>query len=241
MEMNSPTGKKILALVRQGDYAHPGETAAIDLVFGKVPKDPSRSILDIGCGRGGTAHYVQSNGWGKVVGVDIDGNSITEAKQAYPQIVFLTADIMKLSKTLKGPFDIICAFNVFYTIPDHLHLLKELRQTIGPSGRLAVFDYLRFGENKEAFPFKDWNPLDPGAIGAHLAEAGWQPAETVDISVMYEEWYTDLVSRIQANAKPITDLAGKEWFDFTLSFFQKILTAIRDGQLGGAVLWAEPV
>jgi len=53
MRMNSPTGKKILALVREGDYAHPGEEAAIGLVMRDFAPDPGRLILDVGCGPGG--------------------------------------------------------------------------------------------------------------------------------------------------------------------------------------------
>ena len=52
--MNSPEGKQILALVRKGDFAHPGEEA-IDICFSSLEKDPSREVIDIGCGRGGTA------------------------------------------------------------------------------------------------------------------------------------------------------------------------------------------
>ena len=76
MRMNSPTGKGILSLVREGDYAHPGEEQAIDLVFAALPKDPDRQVLDLGRGRGGTAAYVQRHGWGRVTGVDIDAETL---------------------------------------------------------------------------------------------------------------------------------------------------------------------
>jgi cyclopropane fatty-acyl-phospholipid synthase-like methyltransferase len=60
--MNSPQGKRILALVREGDYAHPGEERAIDLIFSSLPRDAAREVLDVGCGRGGTADYVRAHG-----------------------------------------------------------------------------------------------------------------------------------------------------------------------------------
>ncbi len=53
MDMNSPMGKQILALIRDGDYAHAGEEEAIELTLKNVSKDPGRRVLDVGCGRGG--------------------------------------------------------------------------------------------------------------------------------------------------------------------------------------------
>jgi len=58
--MNSFAGKRLLALVRGGDYAHAGEEEAIELAFRAVPKAPQKSILDVGCGRGGTIAFLRA-------------------------------------------------------------------------------------------------------------------------------------------------------------------------------------
>ena len=71
MKMQHFVGKQMLAMMRKGDYAHAGEEEAIDLVMNKIPKDNTRLILDVGCGLGGTAKYIQDHGWGKVTGIDI--------------------------------------------------------------------------------------------------------------------------------------------------------------------------
>ena len=47
--MNSYLGKRILALVRDGDYAHAGEEEAIALAMAPLAKDARRRILDAGC------------------------------------------------------------------------------------------------------------------------------------------------------------------------------------------------
>ncbi|MCP4315878.1 MAG: class I SAM-dependent methyltransferase [Hyphomicrobiales bacterium] len=62
--MNSYLGKQLLALVRQGNYAHAGEEEAIELAMADLPKDAGQELLDAGCGRGGTAAYLQAHGWG---------------------------------------------------------------------------------------------------------------------------------------------------------------------------------
>jgi hypothetical protein len=68
MNMNSFEGKRILALIREGDYAHAGEEEAIERVFRAVPKQAGSWLLDVGCGRGGSAEYLRRRGWGRVEG-----------------------------------------------------------------------------------------------------------------------------------------------------------------------------
>ena len=53
LAMSCATGKRLLALVREGDYAHPGEAEAIRLLLAGVRPDEHRRILDAGCGGGG--------------------------------------------------------------------------------------------------------------------------------------------------------------------------------------------
>ena len=59
MQMISYTGKQLLALIRGDDYAHAGEAEAIELAFRSVPRRPDQLLLDVGCGLGGTAKYVE--------------------------------------------------------------------------------------------------------------------------------------------------------------------------------------
>ncbi len=45
MNMNSFEGKRILALIREGDYAHAGEEEAIERAFRSIPKNPGHWLL----------------------------------------------------------------------------------------------------------------------------------------------------------------------------------------------------
>jgi 2-polyprenyl-3-methyl-5-hydroxy-6-metoxy-1,4-benzoquinol methylase len=60
--MSSAQGKALLALARGGDFAHPGEIDSVVSVLSRLPNDPLRSILDVGCGRGGTAGAIADRG-----------------------------------------------------------------------------------------------------------------------------------------------------------------------------------
>ena len=78
--MSSITGKLVLAAIREYDYAHAGEQEAIERVFAGLPRHADQRVLDVGCGIGGTAQYLCEQGWGQVVGVDIDANNIASAR-----------------------------------------------------------------------------------------------------------------------------------------------------------------
>lgn len=239
MEMNSPIGKEILALVRKADYAHAGEEEAIDIVFKNISKDASRFLLDVGCGRGGTAQYVQHRGWGRVLGVDIDSDSIDYAKKEYSDVEFIAGDAMNLDRYLSRQFNIIYLFNTFYAFSDHHKALEQFRKLSPESGQLVIFDYMLKPQGRKDFLFKEWNPLDFSVIQSLFLATDWRIVKTDDISALYRKWYKKLVSRIEASSEKIIVLAGKEWLDFVSSFYHKILDAIEKQLLGGAIVYAE--
>jgi SAM-dependent methyltransferase len=238
MDMNSPLGKEILALVRKADYAHAGEEEAIEIVFKDMPKDPKRLLLDVGCGRGGTAEYVQRKGWGAVVGVDIDSDSIEYARRKYPGVEFMAADAMNLAQGLPRRFDIIYLFNTFYALSDHLRALRQLRALSHEPGEVFIFDYLLRSKDRQEFPFKEWNPLDFSIIQKLFPAAGWRVTRTDEISALYAKWYKELVLRIDAASDAIIALGGREWLDFVRTFYGKIVDAIERNLLGGAIVCA---
>jgi len=125
--MNSPQGKAILALVREGDYAHPGEEEAIDAVTNDLPRTSIHRVLDIGCGRGGTANWFYQHKWGEVVAIDIDANSIDYAQKTYPQVQFHACDVTDVNQLSLPSFDLAYLFNSFYAFPDQRAALKAIR------------------------------------------------------------------------------------------------------------------
>src|SRR5690348_2894853 len=113
MQMNSYTGKQLLALIRDSDYAHAGEEEAIELALRSVPRRPDQLLLDVGCGRGGTAKYVQDRGWGSVAGLDVEPDSIARARQVYPGIAFHACDVVRAGAVIGRRHDVIYLFNSF--------------------------------------------------------------------------------------------------------------------------------
>jgi SAM-dependent methyltransferase len=143
--MNSFEGMRILSLVRDGDYAHAGEEEAIELAMAPIAKRPGQVIVDAGCGRGGTAHYIQTKGWGRVIGFDIEPSSIAAARKAYPDIEFHVCDVCEAARTLDAMADVVCMFNAYYCFPDQARALQSLRHISRRTTRLVIFDHVNRG------------------------------------------------------------------------------------------------
>ncbi|MEM7223833.1 MAG: class I SAM-dependent methyltransferase [Pseudomonadota bacterium] len=241
--MNSFQGKQVLALVRDGDYAHAGEEEAIEQAMAAFPKDPARRILDAGCGRGGTAAYLQAHGWGQVTGFDREADSIPWARERYPHVTFHDCDLYHVAGVIQGPFDMVTLFNVLYALPERARALEILAGLTAPAGRLMIFDYVdpgNFPDSDSAHMTAPELPPPPklADLPDLLAAGGWRLDETQELHAPYERWYADLVARIEAKRPAIEDLAGAEGYTHVHETYADMLHDIRQGTLGGAIVYA---
>jgi len=254
VRMNSLPGKEILALVRDGDYAHPGEESAIGLVFGELPADPGRQVLDVGCGLGGTADYVRRRGWGRVTGVDIDRDTLAAARQRYPEIEFRAADAGSLAELWHARFNLIYLFNAFYAFPDQARALCQMHAAATAGASLMIFDYTgRNGSPHDAgvwpenyrksrpFNHQGWTPLHPERFPDQLRDAGWEVERVADFSAEYIAWYRRLCGRITAKQDRIEAGYGPEWYAYVLKRYCGLLSAVENGTVGGAAYWARRI
>jgi SAM-dependent methyltransferase len=239
--MSSYLGKQILALVREGDFAHAGEEEAIECALAALPKDPDRQILDAGCGRGGTAAYMQAHGWGRVTGIDLEPKAVAYAREKYPLSTFVHCDIADVARCVPAHFDVVTLFNVLYAISDQGAALRALAGRAKPNGGLVIFDYVDPGHYSQA-PLRDGdiaflpNPPRRAHLADLLESGGWQLQSVEDLTGDYARWYQALVVKIEAKRAGIEDLAGAEGFAHVHGLYSDLLAAIRDGRLGGALI-----
>jgi SAM-dependent methyltransferase len=244
VKMNHADGKRLLAAVRDGDFAHAGEEAGVRMAWRRLPKRPNQSCLDAGCGRGGTAALVQSQGWGQVIGLDIDAETISFAQTAYPDVRFVAADVTCAGELFPTQFDIIYAFNAFYAFPEQHAALGALRLAGKPDATLCLFDYLdrggftetRFAEKPETLL---WRPLSMNSLQSRLDQTGWSLGECLDISVDFETWYTKFVNRFAIRRQQLLKLFASELVNYAEDYYYSLLEAIKTGALGGAIVYAQ--
>jgi Methylase involved in ubiquinone/menaquinone biosynthesis len=246
MRMNHPDGKRLLATVRDGDYAHAGEEEAIHLLWERLPKIPHQSCLDAGCGRGGTAAFVQSHGWATVTGIDIDAESIAEASARHPGIPFHAFDIAQAGVRFPETFDIIYAFNAFYAFPDQSTALRSLAEAARPQAELCLFDYVNrggfFDDPFARFPESVlWQPINLDVFPAQLEASGWKMTGRLLLHDAYRRWYENLCGRFTARQETLRAEFSADLVEYAIGYYRAMLTAIENGALGGAIVFAERV
>jgi len=228
-------------MVRGAAFAHAGEAEAIELTLASIPKDPSRPVLDAGCGLGGTADYVQRGGWGRVTGFDIDAVSIAKAQESFPECSFAACDVARAGSHWPEAFDLIYSFNACYAFPDQAEALRQLALCAKSGATLLIFDYTDPENNfQEADFYKretatTWKPLHPPAFEQWTIAAGWESVSYIDLTGEYIRWYADFVSRIALRRPEILTLQPPEIYEFVLSFYSNLLESLRAGQMGGGL------
>jgi SAM-dependent methyltransferase len=241
--MNNATGKRLLALIRDGDYAHPGEEEANELLFAGVQRDPRRRVLDAGCGGAGTAAWVQAHALGTVTGLEIDSATARLARERHPEVTVVEGDLQRAGEALSGPFELIYSMTAVYAAPDQAAVFGELGALAAPGAELRLFEYADprglFASASAGDPSWDWwHPLKPGELPDSLAVAGW-PAVTVrDLHPEFLHWYRDLCGRIPAMRHEIVRQFGREWYEFVAREYHGVLEMVRAGVLGGVLVRA---
>jgi ubiquinone/menaquinone biosynthesis C-methylase UbiE len=245
-------GKCLLAEVRGGDYAHAGSEEAIEKMFAVFQKDSKRTILDVGCGLGGTAHFVQEHGWGEVTGVDIDEEAIKYAQQKYPQVNFDISDASNaenLAKVLDTKtFDLIYIFHALCVFPKQIETLKALHHFAHKQTTLAIFEYTDLTDGNNPLQRNDdvagcFNVHSLSRLNKMLKDAAWHLDEnrTIDLTEDFARWYEDLLMNLQKMAKQIIEHYGQEYFDRAEMRYGEMLEAIKQKQLGGCILYATKI
>ena len=245
LTMSSITGKLVLALIRGSDYAHAGEEEAIDLVLGPIGKESNQRLLDVGCGIGGTAHYVQSRGWGTVTGVDLDPDNIEAATQRHPGVAFVCSDAATLDQQVAGPFDVIYIFNAFFLFADQAASLRAMRRVAREGAKLALFDYVeRDGDNAHGAADQSTGmrrALKLEELEHMLSSANWMLQECVPMHDEYFRWYDQLVARIVSMREKIIAISSEAFYEYVLTRYSLTREDVAQGRLGGATFYASAV
>lgn len=238
-------GKQILAFIRGGDYAHAGEEEAIELIMSRFPKDRHRTILDVACGLGGTANYIQAHGWGQVTGFDIDQPAIDYAKKKYSSIEFFASAVADAPNFLRGrTFDLICIVHAFVCFSDQLTALKALRQLAKETTQLVIFEYTDLApKGKNPLVREGQNPFLPIRLtefDSMLEQSGWKQSECHCLDAQFERWYADFLDRIETKKDEIEERFGAGSAAYAKERYTSIYNGYRDKLLGGCLLICTP-
>ena len=238
-------GKELVSFLRNGDYAHAGGADSISMVMSKFTKEKNQLILDVGCGRGGSADFIQKQGWGSVTGIDIETSAIEYAKSKYPDVSFLVSDVFESGEILHSTFDIICLFNSLYAFNNQLEALKILRTLAKEHAKIAICEYTDLCYPRKN-PFMDKKnkkavsiPVNKNKLIGMFKKSGWDFLEFVDLNDEYEKWYLKLLNSIKANKDIIFERFGEEMYQRSYDRYRQIYDYISQGFIGGGIFYAK--
>jgi SAM-dependent methyltransferase len=129
---------------------------------------PGLKVLDIGCGLGGPAAWLERERGCSVVGVDIMEASVSGLRTAFPALTAIVADSSHLPFE-DGSFDAVWALGVLETIENKRAALAEAARVLVPGGRAAVFTFVANGALDSVPVANRFVPADDLMSDAHAA------------------------------------------------------------------------
>lgn len=152
--------------IHLGHYGSPSQrkdflTAKSDFVHEMVrwggldQLSPGTTVLDVGCGIGGSSRILAQDYGFAVTGVTISPQQVQRAQELTPQeleVQFLVNDAMALSFP-DGSFDVVWSIEAGPHMPDKAIFAKELMRVLKPGGVLVMADWNQRDDRSQPLNF----------------------------------------------------------------------------------------
>jgi ubiquinone/menaquinone biosynthesis C-methylase UbiE len=195
------------------DEFHMGGREATLRLAERMALEPGMSVLDIGCGIGGSARSFAQRYGCEVVGIDLTPEYVRVA-EALTRMLGLTERVrFRVGSATALPFaqasfDAATLVHVAMNVPDKQRLCDEVARVLRPGGVFAVYDVMRVGDGELPFPvpWADTAPVsflaDAATYRRALEAAGFELIAEEDRRPSALEFFHRMVARIAESGPP---------------------------------------
>ncbi len=225
-------------------FVSPGGEGTTRRFLSRVAIAADQTVLDVGCGVGGSAFYLARTYGCRVDGIDLSSEMIRTARQRAEEeglaarVGFLQGDCVGFDYP-HSDYGLVYSRDSFLHIADKPRLFDTLRGCLAPTGTLLFTDYVRGsarpGPEFAAYVEKYGYALeDIDGYRARLGAAGFEVEAAEDLTDLFIEVHRDELARL-----PQADLQAADRDYLAARWRQKIARAER-GEQSWALFIAKP-
>jgi phosphoethanolamine N-methyltransferase len=194
------------------NFVSPGGEAMVKELLQFIELTAGMTVLDIGCGIGGSAFYLARNYDVQVHGLDLSTNMLHLAQERCQEaqlehlVTFEHGDILNFEG--RGQYDLVYSRDVFLHIHDKMALFKIIKDCLRPGGVLLFSDYC-CGEGDKSPEFEAYiqercyHLLSVAGYEALLKQAGFIDIVAQDQTIRFNQTLEDELAKIpQAKLSP---------------------------------------
>ena len=217
----------------------------IEQLIARAQIQPRATILDVGCGLGGTAIYLHKKLGGQVTGVTISprqiqiGNELALSRGADVRLVLMDAETL----TLDGSFDVVLSVEAISHLSRKADCFRSMARLLKAGGKLVIVDWFRSHTASPKQEREFLHPIEramlvpklelPSVYMKHVTEMGVKVIEFEDLSAKVQKTW-DLAIDLIRNPT-LWKLAAARGRDF-LAFLEGF-RAMRAGYKSKALIY----